>query len=173
MHGKTISRVGAVMLPSMPRLRRLAPVFACALIGLCVGPNARGQDRADPFALLRSHRPADAVPVPPRALAVIPERHVGRMIRVQDELLSIDPQFDEVATGAGLDGRRAIQLRTREARVPVYVAKNDSTISTLLEIRLGTPVEFEGILVERAGRYLFLAASVRARSAPAPTTSRR
>jgi len=115
----------------------------------------------DPFAILEGRSEGQPVRVPPRALAVIPERHTARLIRVVDVLVAIDPQFDDLATGAGLDGRRAIQLRTREARVPIFVEKNDGTISTLLSMPIGTPVEVEGVLVARGSRYLFLAARVR------------
>lgn len=137
----------------------LAAAVACALSPVA----AFAQDPVDPFAVLRQPRPAQAAPVPPRALAVIPERHTGRLIRVVDELIALEPQFDDLATGAGLDGRRAIQLRTREARIPIFVAKSDASIATLLEIPIGALIEVEGILVERGSRYLLIASSVRAR----------
>jgi hypothetical protein len=120
----------------------------------------------DPFAILQ-RAPGEAALTPPRALAVIPERHTGRPIRINDVLVAIDPQFTDLARGAGLTGRRAIQLRTRETHVPIFVAKTPTTISTLLQIQLGTAVEVRGVLIERGGSYLFLASEVRATAAPA------
>lgn len=125
-------------------------------------PAARAQS-ADPFEAVRAAT-GTPVPVPARALAVIPERHTGRPIRVVDDLVRVEPQFDDLARGAGLTSLVAIQLRTREANVPIFVAKNDATISTVLQLRLGAPVEVTGLLVERGNRYLLLASEVR--SAP-------
>ena len=133
-----------------------------------VGSVSVAQDASDPFAVLSARQNANAAPVPPRALAVIPERHTGRLIRMVDVLVAIDPQFDDVATGAGLDGGRAIQLRTREARVPIFVQKNDASIATLLQLPIGSRVEVRGVLVSRGSRYLFLASEVR----PAPQRRR-
>ena len=118
------------------------------------------QQPEDPFAALRNPSGAPVL-VPPRALAVIPERHTGRSIRVVDVLTGIDPQFDEAARSAGLTPQRAIQLRTREANVPIFVAKTETTISTVLQLELGSPIEVRGVLVERNGRYLLLASEVR------------
>lgn len=126
----------------------------------------------DPFALLRMTT-GQAALTPPRALAVMPERHVGRLLRVQDVLLAIDPQFDDLSRGAGLDGRRAIQLRTREANIPIFVAKTQTSIATVLQLELGARIEVEGVLVERGSRYLFLASVVRSAAAPTPAANRR
>jgi hypothetical protein len=128
---------------------------------LSIPATAQDAAAADPFALLASHQ-GTAGPVPPRALAVIPERHVGRLIRVVDALSAIDPQFDDLATGAGLDGRRAIQIRTREARVPIFVRKDEATVATMLQLPIGAEIQVTGILISRGGRYLFLASEVRA-----------
>lgn len=103
--------------------------------------------------------------VPPRALAVIPERNTGRRLRMVDTLDRIDPQFDDLARGAGLNSQTAIQLITREANVPIFVAKSDSTVSTMLQLEIGQPVEVVGVLFERGGRYLFVASEVRQSSA--------
>ncbi len=120
---------------------------------------------ADPFAVLSAHR-GEASPVPPRALAVIPERHTDRLLRFVDILVAIDPQLDDLATGAGLDGRHAVQLRTQEARVPVFVRKDEASIATLLQLPMGSRIQVTGVLVPRGSRYLFLASEVR----PAPAT---
>jgi hypothetical protein len=114
----------------------------------------------DPFEVVRAHR-GGAVPVPPRALAVIPERHTGRLIRVIDHLERIDPQLDDIAQRAGLSNASAIQLWTREANVPIYVAKTDATVTTLLGVRLGASLEITGVLLEREGQYVMLASDVR------------
>lgn len=119
---------------------------------------------ADPFAVLAAQGGSAGL-VPPRALAVIPERHVGRLIRMVDVLAAIDPQFDDLATGAGLDGRHAIQIRTREARVPIFVRKDEASVATLLQLPMGAEVQVTGVLIARGGRYLFLASEVR----PAPS----
>ncbi|MCS6799195.1 MAG: hypothetical protein NZ898_11830 [Myxococcota bacterium] len=145
-------------------------VLASASLLACLGalmPRSEAQDRGDPFAPLRAVRPGDVVRVPPRALALIPERHVGRMVRFVDELVAIEPVFDEVATAAGLDVRRAVQLRTREARIPIFVAKTEAVIATLLDARMGASLEIEGLLVERTGRFHLLAATVRTRASTA------
>ena len=119
------------------------------------------QASSDPFEVLRGAT-GSALMVPPRALAVIPERHTGRLIRVVDQLVRIEPQFDDLARGLGLSSLVAIQLRTREANIPIFVAKTDATISTVLQLRLGSPVEASGLLIERGGRFLMLASDVRA-----------
>lgn len=133
---------------------------AAALFGSAVGGHAARAQSQDPFALLRAQA-GTPMTVPPRALAVIPERHTGRLIRLTDELERIDPQFDDVALGAGLSSMVAIQLRTREANVPIFVAKSDASVSTVLSLRLGAPIEVMGLLIERTGRYLMLASEVR------------
>lgn len=121
---------------------------------------ASDSSASDPFDVLRS-RGGEPAAVPPRALAVIPERHTGRMIRVVDVLTRIEPQFDDLARGFGLTGRSSIQFRTREANVPIFVAKTPATIATLLQIEVGATITIDGILVERGGRYLLLASDVR------------
>jgi hypothetical protein len=137
-------------------------MFSSAMLGVgawlavCV---ATAQS-SDPFETLRSLMNAP-VGVPPRALAVIPERHTERLIRFVDELAAIEPQFDDFARGVGLNGSVAIQLRTRETSVPIFVAKTDATISTVLQLRLGAPVEVTGLLIERGNRYLVLASEIR------------
>jgi len=154
--------------PGRP-LRWARILLVLAAWGL-VGSVSVAQDASDPFAVLSARQNANAapVPVPPRALAVIPERHTGRLIKMVDVLVAIDPQLDDVATGAGLDGGRAIQLRTREARVPIFVQKNDASIATLLQLPIGSRVEVRGVLISRGSRYLFLASEVR----PAPQRRR-
>lgn len=122
-----------------------------------------GAQASDPFAILRATS-GSPVTVPPRALAVIPERHTGRPIRVVDVLERIEPQFDDLARGVGLASSTAIQLRTVEANIPIFVPKSDATISTVLQLRLGSPVEVTGLLVERGNRYLMLASEVRSAS---------
>ena len=97
-------------------------------------------------------------PVP---LAVIPERHVDRLIRVTDDLARIEPQFDDLARGAGLTSRTAIQLITREANLPIFVRKTDATVSTVLQLDIGQRIEVRGVLFERGSRYLFVASDVR------------
>jgi hypothetical protein len=162
------------------RHRSYAAALAASLCAAALGIGVavlRAQDvpptapADDPFALLRTAT-GQAALTPPRALAVIPERHVGRLLRVQDVLLAIDPQFDDLSRGAGLDGRRAIQLRTREANLPIFVAKTQTSIATVLQLELGARVEVEGVLVERGARYLFLASVVRPASAPGPAANR-
>lgn len=163
-------------------MRHRPPAVALAAtlcaITLALGAAAiRAQDAPppppgdDPFAALRAST-GDAALTPARALAVIPERHVGRRLRVQDVLLAIDPQFDDLSRGAGLDGRRAIQLRTREANLPIFVAKNQTSIATVLQLEIGGRIEVEGMLVERGSRYLFLASVVRPADVPHPPTAR-
>ncbi|MEM9194921.1 MAG: hypothetical protein AAGF12_37425 [Myxococcota bacterium] len=152
------------------RLRGRFPLpghtLATGFLLLALSTPAAGQS-ADPFAVLQSHGNASGALVPPRAIAVLPERHTGRLLRMVDVLVAIDPQFDDFAANAGLTGTAAIQLRTREARVPIFVAKNDATIATLLQVPIGSRVEIRGVLVPRGNRYLFIAASVR------PATERR
>lgn len=149
-------------------MHRVPLVLAAALLGLASANGLSAQDAAPgPFALVAQRRGQEAVRVPPRALAVIPERHTGRLIRFIDELDAIEPQFDDFARGMGLGGDSAIQLRTVEARIPVFVPKTEATISTLLQVPLGARMEIEGVLVERASRYLLLASDVR------PTSRRR
>ena len=101
------------------------------------------------------------VSVPPRALAVIPERNTNRRIRVTDQLERIEPQFSDFARGAGLSSRNAIQLITRDAHVPIFVQKTDSTVSTVLQLQIGARIEVRGVLFERGSRYLFIASDVR------------
>jgi hypothetical protein len=179
-HGRRLPTL--TPLAAAPRLPRLARASARALLAgalalplaaapLAAPSPALGQDGAmvnpfgsdDPFAVLRNVG-GTAVATPPRALAVIPERHTGRLLKLTDVLAAVDPQFGDVARGAGLDGRRAIQLRTRDANMPVYVAKSESTIATVLQLEIGARIEIEGVLIERGGYYLLLARSVR----PAP-----
>jgi hypothetical protein len=144
------------------RIRRTTVALALAsasILALAARPSSAQRPR-DPFALLESTS-GSAVLVPPRALAVIPERHTGRRLRMVDTLERIEPQFSALARSAGLTAERAIQLRTREANVPIFVAKSEASVSTLLQLDLGSRVEVRGVLVEREGRYLFLASHVR------------
>lgn len=152
----------------MPKHRPWLWICSVAAVGCLIASVSTAQDASDPFAVLPAQRSANAAPVPPRALAVIPERHTGHLIEMVDVLVAIDPQFDDVATGAGLDGRGAIQIRTREARVPIFVRKTDSSIATLLQLPIGSRVKVQGVLVSRGSRYLFLASEVR----PAPQRRR-
>ncbi len=99
--------------------------------------------------------------MPPRALAVIPERHTNRLLRLADHLERIEPQFDDLARGAGLNSRTSIQLITREAHLPIFVHKTDSTVSTVLQLQIGARIEVRGVLFERGSRYLFVASDVR------------
>jgi hypothetical protein len=146
------------------RARRSPTVAAAVIATIAIAAAASApvvaQTSADPFEILRTAG-GSPVTVPPRALAVIPERHTGRLIRVVDDLQRIEPQFDDLARGVGLTSLIAIQMRTREANIPIFVAKSDSTISTVLQLRLGTPVQVTGLLVERGNRYLMLASEVR------------
>lgn len=137
---------------------------ACGLVALLLPggtPLAAQSGEDGPFALLAARQGQEAVRLPPRALAVIPERHTGRLIRFVDELAAIDPQFDDFARGMGLGGESAIQLRTVEARIPVFLPKTETTIATMLQVRLGSRLAVEGLLVERGSRYLILATDVR------------
>jgi hypothetical protein len=124
--------------------------------------------QVDPFATL-ARLTGTPVRVAPRALAVIPERHTGRLIQLTDTLERVDPNFSDIALGAGLSHQRAIQLRTQDARVPIFVQKTQATISTVLQLQVGAPIEVQGILVERGGRFFFLATDVR----PGTTTPAR
>ncbi len=142
-------------------------VGALAFVALPNGAHTFAQDpptaqNDDPFAVLRSMHGAAPVAVPPRALAVIPERHAGRLLMVEDYLMRIEPQFDDLARGVGLDSRRAIQFRTRDANIPFFVAKTPSTITVMLQVDINARLEITGALVERGGRYLFLASDVHA-----------
>jgi hypothetical protein len=149
----------------MWRPSHIAGLAALALLVTGTGIGVAQQPSAtDLFAAARQLRGAEVL-VPPRALAVIPERNTGRRLRLIDTLSRIDPQFDDIARGAGLTPRTAIQLVTREANVPIFVAKSDSTVSTMLQLRIGQPVEVVGVLFERGGRYLFVASEVRESSA--------
>lgn len=151
----------------------LAGVLPIHLFGAAHPFGAASSARAqpsDPFATLRALR-GRPVTVPPRALAVIPERHTGRRVRLTDVLERVVPQFDDFARGAGLTPREAIQLRTREANIPIFVAKNETNVSTVLQLAIGARIEVRGVLIERGGRYLFLASDVR--PVPARSSSRR
>jgi hypothetical protein len=141
-------------------------VLLCALAAPAL-PGAAAQDAGDPFGVLRRHTSSTAAAVPPRAIAVIPERHTGRLLRIVDVLVAIDPQFDAAASEAGFAIANAIQLRTREARVPIYVPKTDATIATLLQLPIGSRVEVRGVLVSRGTSFLFVASEIR----PAPRAS--
>lgn len=131
------------------------------------GGAIRAQDSTDPFVSILGSLQGEGALVPPRAFAVIPERHTGRLVRVVDQLTAIDPQFDDLARGLGLTGQRAIQFRTREAHIPFFVEKTQATIATMLQIPMGSNIEVRGVLVERGGRYLFLARDLRAAQAAA------
>ncbi len=152
-------------------LRAAGRIATTAAVLALLGAAGASAQAADAFELLRSQS-GTPVTVPPRALAVIPERHTGRLIRVTDELQRIEPQFDDLARGAGMTSLTAIQLRTREANIPIFVAKNDATIATVLGLRLSGQIEVTGILVERGNRYLFLASDVRPASGGASASSR-
>ncbi len=151
-----------------PRLGSVAACSAALALALAAGAAAQAPAPGDPFAAVASATGSE-VQVPPRALAVIPERHTGRRLRMIDELARIEPQLDDLARGAGLTSARAIQLRTREANLPIFVAKTEATISAVLQLELGAPIEVRGVLLDRGGRYLFIASSVRP---TARTTSR-
>lgn len=137
-----------------------ATSIAVCLLALVASEPANAQQPPDPFLAVSEARGSE-VQVPPRALAVIPERHTGRMLRMTDQLSRIEPQFDDLARGAGLNASRAIQLRTREANIPIFVRKTDATVSTVLQLELGAQIEVRGVLIERGGRYMFIASSVR------------
>lgn len=136
------------------------PLAAGLVLAIALCSALTSAQPADPFERLRGLTGTPTL-VPARALAVIPERNTERPLRIVDTLAGIDPQFDEVARGAGLSPQRAIQIRTREANIPIFVAKNEATISTVLQIELGARIEVLGVLVERGDRYLFLASAVR------------
>lgn len=155
------------MLAAMQDRRRALPFLTLCLAALALPPTS-GAQAPDPFERL-GQLSGTPTQVPARALAVIPERHVDRPLRIVDTLDGVEPQFDDLARGAGLSPQRAIQLRTREANIPIFVAKNEATISTVLQIEIGARVEVQGVLVERGGRYLFLASTVR----PAPVRRER
>jgi hypothetical protein len=153
---------------TLESLRAARPSWV--LVVLCavtVPAFSAAQDASDPFGVLRRHASSSAAAVPPRAIAVIPERHTGRLLRVVDVLVAIDPQFDAAATEAGFSISNAIQVRTREARVPIYVPKTDATIATLLQLPIGSRVEVRGVLVSRGTSFLFVASEIR----PAPRAS--
>ena len=144
---------------SPPHLAWLA-LFAIAL-ALAAGPAPSAAQRpTDLFTSARRVR-GGVVLVPPRALAVIPERNTGRRLRMIDALERIEPQFDGLARSAGLTPQTAIQLITREANVPIFVEKTDSSVSTALQLQSGQPIEVVGVLFEREGRYLFVASELR------------
>jgi len=143
--------------------RRSAVLVAAAalvLAGATFVSAQPGEGNNDLFSQAARFRGA-AVSVPPRALAVIPERHTNRLIRVADDLERIEPQFSELARGAGLNSRTAIQLITQEAHLPLFVHKTDSTVSTVLQLTIGQRIEVRGVLFERSGHYLFIASDVR------------
>ena len=151
-----------------PLVSLLFSLAVLAAIAVSVTVGSRAQDSLpagtpDPFVSLVAGVDSAGAPavVPPRAFAVIPERNTGRRVRVTDVLTAIDPQFDDIARGMGLTGQRAIQLRTREANMPIFVAKTQSTIATLLQVPMGATIEVQGVVVERGGHYVLLASSVR------------
>lgn len=150
------------MLGAMPR--RTLPWVLAAVAMLVAAALAEAQPPPagtnDLFEAAGRFRGA-AVSVPPRALAVIPERHVDRLIRVTDDLARIEPQFDDLARGAGLTSQTSIQLVTREANLPIFVRKTDATVSTVLQLEIGQRIEVRGVLFERGSRYLFVASDVR------------
>lgn len=131
----------------------------CAAASVLLVAGAAIAQSSEPFEALRQTSGAPAA-VPARAIATIPERHVGRLVRVTDELTSLEPP-DELARAVGFTSQLAIQIHTRDLGVPVLVQKNDATITTALALRLGAPVQLTGVLVERGPRYLFLASDVR------------
>lgn len=145
----------------MWKAHHLAGLGALVLLASSAGTGvAQRPGSTDLFAAARRLRGAEVL-VPPRALAVIPERNTGRRLRVIDTLDRIVPQFDDVARSAGLNPQTAIQIITREANLPIFIAKSDSTVSTMLQLEIGQPIEIVGVLFERAGRYLFVASEVR------------
>lgn len=154
-----------------PRGAAIASAILAIVVCAAAGAQRADAQTSDPFGILRTAS-GTAVTVPPRALAVIPERHTSRLIRVVDELVRIEPQFDDLARGVGLTSLIAIQLRTRETNIPIFVAKSDATISTVLQLRLGAPVEVTGLLVERGNRYLMLASEVRSAAGSSGARSR-
>jgi len=141
-----------------PALLAFAGLFVLVGAGL-VQAQPSGTE-SDLFAAARRLR-GTAVSVPPRALAVIPERHTNRLIRLADHLERIEPQFDDLARGAGLNSRTSIQLITRAAHLPIFVRKTDSSVSTVLQLEIGARIEVRGVLFERGSRYLFVASDVR------------
>jgi len=145
--------------PSRALWGLLGVILAAVAVAPWEAAGAQGLD--DPFDTLRRFRSQQPVRVPPRALAVIPERHTGRLLVVVDELDAFEPQFDDLARGLGLTGESAIQLRTAEARIPVFVPKTEGNISTLLQVPIGTSLAMTGLLIPRAGRYILLASDVR------------
>lgn len=152
-------------------------IASVAVIATALPPSQRlaAQDppasNDDPFLVLRTI-PGTPMSVPPRALAVIPERHAGRMLVVEDYLIRVEPQFDDLARGLGLDSRRAIQFRTRDANIPFFVAKTPATITVMLQVEINARLEMTGALVERGGRYLFLASDVHASGQPTTPANR-
>lgn len=148
--------------------RRAIGAWSAAASVLLIAGAALAQS-ADPFETLRTAAGSPAA-VPARAIATIPERHLGRLVRVTDELEHIQPP-DELARAVGLTSALAIQIRTRDLGVPVFVHKTDATITTVLGLRLGGHVEVTGVLVERGPRYLFLASDIRPAAAPATSAT--
>ncbi len=151
------------MLRTMPRRSLVLSLAAVALLVIAALAEAQPSPPTGPVDLFEAagRLRGTAVSVPPRALAVIPERHVDRLIRVTDDLARIEPQFDDLARGAGLTSRTSIQLVTREANLPIFVQKTDATVSTVLQLELGQRIEVRGVLFERGSRYLFVASDVR------------
>lgn len=137
----------------------------CAAASVLLVAGAALAQSSDPFEALRQTSGAPGA-VPARAIATIPERHVGRLVRVTDELAHIEPP-DELARAVGFTSQLAIQIRTRDLGVPVLVQKTDAAITTVLGLRLGAPIQLTGVLVERGPRYLFLASDVRPATATA------
>ncbi len=163
----------------LPLVLLVCSLAVLSVASLSLGFGSSAQDAPpsstpDPFVSLLAGIDVAGSPaaVPPRALAVIPERNTGRRIRVADVLTAIEPQFDDIARGMGLTGQRAIQLRTREANMPIFVAKTQTTIATLLQVPMGATIEVQGVVIERSGHFVLLASSVRQASAAAPRPAR-
>ncbi len=93
--------------------------------------------------------------IPPRALSVIPERHLGRRLRIRDQLDRVEPVFPD-HTPSEITGDEAILVFLRRSRVPVFVRKTESSIATLLQVPTGASVIVEGLLVREGPRYLIL-----------------
>ncbi len=129
------------------------------------------QPAPDPFAPLRALR-GEPTLAPARALAVIPERHTGRLLRFADVLTEITPEFEPLAHRAGFDARNCIQIRTRDSGLTVFVMKSQTNVNTLLQLALGSRIEVDGVLVEYDGAFVFVANAVRS-SAARPSTAPR